>query len=277
MADTKLANANQIYDNFVLTNEVKHAFDTAVDLAQFCTVDRHLEGLPGDKRKINVYDATSGAEVVEMGQGNTKDIAVTLVAKEFEVKEVQTRFPWFDEQARRDPMCPIVGSQKVGADLFNFMQKDIYAEFEKATKTIVPTGNYFNDLIDAVAELDLDLTYGENGNESLDPNTKCFCLMGKKELAKARKSLADNLKYVEAYARTGYVGTVADTNIFVSNLVAEGHIIVAHPTAVKLFTKEGVSTETDRDVNHRQTTLYGRQAYIAALYDATKVCVIKTA
>lgn len=269
-----MAAINQYYENFVLQNEIQNMFDTSLNFAQFCTPDTSLTANAGDKIKINVYDATSAAEVVDLGAGNTKQIKTTLTTKEYEVKTVQTRFAWLDEEARRDPLIPVVGSRKLGADLFNKMNADIFAEFNKATLYQKSSGDYFNDFIDAVALLTLDPLHGGNGDEKLNPTEMCFALVNKADLASIRKSMKDELKYVEAFATTGYVGTVASVNIYVSNIVKKGEVIVAHRSGVKLFTKSAVSTEPDRDVNERRNWMYARQTYVPALVDGTKVCII---
>ncbi len=269
-----MAAINKYYDNFVLQNEIDNMYDTALSMSQFCTPDTSLEGEAGDIVKINVYDATSAAEEVGMGEGNTKQIVTTLTTKQYEVKTVQTRFAWLDEEARKDPLVPVVGVRKLGADLVNYMNADIMKEFNKATLYLKSSGDYFADFIDAVAKLTLDPLNAENGDESLDPTAMCFALVNKVDLAKIRKSMKDQLKYVEAFSRTGYIGTVAGVNIYVSSICEEGSIILGHKSGVKLFTKKSVELEQDRDVNDRRSWTYARQVYVPALYDATKVCII---
>ena len=72
-----------IYDNFFLSNEVEDQFNSHLDLQQFCTLDRTLEGTAGMLRKINVYRATNGTEKVGMGEGNTKSIEVSYTPEEY--------------------------------------------------------------------------------------------------------------------------------------------------------------------------------------------------
>ena len=87
-----MAAINQYYDNFVLQNEINNMYLTSLNMAQFCTPDTSLVGTAGDIVKVNVYDATTGAEEVDLGVGNTKAITTTLTTKEYKVKTVQTRF-----------------------------------------------------------------------------------------------------------------------------------------------------------------------------------------
>lgn len=268
--------ANQYYENFVLQNEVNDMYATKLNHSDFCTVDTTLKGQAGDIVKVNVYDATDGAEVVEMGKGNTKVIEATLTSKDYTVKTVQNTAKWYDEEERRDPMIPVVLSQKAGIDLYNQEQKDIMAEYAKATQKVTLTGtDYFSAFVDAQAMI----TSPEQ--ETTEPGNGTFAFLSKADLAKARKALRDDLKYVEAFARTGYVGTVAGTNLYVSNLATEGSIVLATKEAVKLFTKSDIEQEVFRknnrsseDADIRKNTIISRTIYIAALYDVRKAVII---
>lgn len=266
--------ANQYYDNFVLQNEINNMYKTQLDFHQFCTPDYSLQNVAGDTVNINVYDATSAAEKVAMGAGNTKTIETKLTTKKYVVETVQSRFRYYDEEERKDPLVPVVGARGLGADLVNQLNADIMAEFRKATLFQKASGDYFNDFVDAVSLLTLDPNHAGNGDEKLDPTSMCFALVSKKSVAAIRKSMKDMLKYVEAYARTGYIGTVAGVNIYVSNICKDSEVIIAHKSAVKLITKKDVELERDRVVNTRENWLYSRQVYIAALHDASKAVII---
>ena len=131
--------ANTVYDNFYLSNEVEDQFNSHLDLQQFCTVDKSLEGQAGMKRVINVYTATDGTEKLAQGVGNSKSISVSHASKEYEILLAQNRFEYYDEEAMRDPMIVPVGMKHAGTDLFNTANADIYAEYEKATLSTAPT------------------------------------------------------------------------------------------------------------------------------------------
>ena len=47
--------ANVPYANVVIANEIEDQFNSHVDHAIFCTVDRSLEGVPGMTKKIKTY------------------------------------------------------------------------------------------------------------------------------------------------------------------------------------------------------------------------------
>ena len=252
--------ANQVYENFYLSNEVEDQFNSHLDLAQFCTVDRSLEGTAGMKRVINVYSATDGTEKLAKGAGNSKSISVSFVPKEYEILLAQNRFDYYDEEAMTDPNIVPVGMKHAGTDLFNTANADIYAEYGKATLSTTPTAFDFAAFVDASAKL---------GLENIE-DVQLFGFVNPDDMAAVRKALKDDLKYVEAFARNGYVGTVAGINLYGKADATAGTIIVATKDAVTLFVKTGVETEQERDGNTRQNSIFNRKYYLAALTDATK-------
>lgn len=262
--------AHKIYDNFYLSNEVEDQFNSHLDLQQFCTVDNSLVGTAGMKRKINVYKATAGTEKLKMGEGNTKSIEVSFTPEEYEIQLAQNKFQYYDEQEMTDPMLVPVGTRHMGTDMFNTVNGDVYGEFKKATM-VVPTAKIdFAAFVDAVANLNIEST--DNQPEKVAPQTFAFVHPG--DTAELRKNLAEDLKYVEAFARAGYIGTVGGVNIYTKKDATKGTIVVATRQAVTIFNKKGVEVETDRNGDIRQNTIWSRKYYLAALTDATKAVKI---
>lgn len=262
--------AHKIYDNFFLSNEVEDQFNSHLDLQQFCTVDNSLVGTAGMIRKINVYKATNGTEKLGMGEGNTKSIEVSYTPEEYKILMAQNKFEYFDEQEMTDPMLVPVGTRHMGTDLFNTVNGDIYGEFKKATMVVLADKFNFAAFVDAVASLNIEST--DNQPEKVAPQT--FAFINGADTAELRKNLAEDLKYVEAYARSGYVGTVAGVNIYTKKDATKGTVVVATRQAVTIFNKKGVEIEQERDADHRKNDIYSRKYYLAALTDATKAVKI---
>lgn len=260
--------AHKIYDNFFLSNEVEDQFNSHLDLQQFCTIDSTLVGTAGMKRKINVYSATDGTEKVAMGEGNTKSIEVTYADKEYEILLAQNRFEYFDEQAMTDPNLVPVGVRHMGTDMFNTVNADIFAEYKKATLSVETAAFDFGAFVDAQAKLNL---------ENLEDVT-VFGWVCPADMAKVRKALKDDLKYVEAFAKNGYVGTVGGVNLYTKKDATPGEIIIATKEAVTLFVKKGTEVEQPprdaNDANIRKNTILSRKYYLAALTNATKAVKI---
>lgn len=259
--------AHKIYDNFYLSNEVEDQYNSHLDLMQFCTVDNSLVGEPGMKRKINVYTATNGTEKLAMGVGNSKSIEVSYAEQEYEILLAQNKFQYFDEQEMTDPMLVPVGVRHMGTDMFNTVNADIFAEFNKATLTHAGTSYGFGTFADAVAKLNLEQIEG----------VSIFGFVNPADMAEVRKALNEDLKYVESFARAGYVGTVAGINLYTKKDAVSGTIVIGTREAVTIFNKKGVEIEQERDGDIRQNTIFSRKYYLAALTDATKAVKITVA
>ena len=263
--------AHKIYDNFYLSNEVEDQFNSHLDMQNFCTIDRTLEGTPGMVRKINVYKATNGTEKLGMGEGNTKSIEVSYTPEEYRILLAQNKFEYYDEQAMTDPNLVPVGTRHMGTDMFNTVNADIYAEFAKAILSVNATTPDFAAFVDAQAKLGIENIEG----------VSVFAFVCIDDMAKIRKALKDDLKYVEAFAKNGYVGTVGGVNLYTKKDATAGSIYVGTKDAVTLFIKKGTEIEqpprSADDANVRLNTIISRKYYLAALTDETKVVKIAIA
>ena len=259
--------AHTIYETFVLANQIEDLYNSYLDLAQFCTVDNSLVGTPGMIKKINVYTATNGTENLAMGAGNSKDIEVTYAQKDYEILMAQNRFKYFDEQEMTDPLIVETGLRHMATDMFNHVNAKIFAEFNKATLVHNATTPDFGAFVDAVSLLNV------KAQENLE-GMALFGFVAPKDIAKVRKALKEDLKYVEAFAKTGYIGTVAGVHLFTKADAVENTIVIANREAVTLFNKRGVEVEQERDADIRQNAIWSRKYFLPALTDATKAVKI---
>lgn len=253
--------AHKIYDNFYLSNEVEDQYNSHLNLQQFCTVDNSLVGTAGMLRKINVYKATDGTEKLAMGVGNSKSIEVGYTEKEYRILLAQNRFKYYDEQEMTDPMLVPVGVRHMGTDMFNTVNGDIYGEFGKATQVVVTSAFNFDCFADAQSVLNIE-------------NVEGVSLFAFVCAADIRKNLKDTLQYVEKFAVSGYVGTVAGVNLYTKKDATPGSIIMATREAVTIFNKKGTEVEQERDSNTRENSIYSRKYYLAAMTDETKAVKI---
>ena len=256
-----LNHTHQAFPNFVLENTIEDQYNSHLELMRFCTVDNSLAGVAGDTKKIRVYRASNATEKLAMGVGNSKNIEVTHSDKEYTILLAQNRFPYYDEELMRDPLVVDTGLRHMTTDMFNSVQADIFAEFKKATQVVTLTGtDYFGAFVDAVAMLP-----GEN-QEGLE----VFAIVHPNDKAAIRKALKDELKYVEAFVRAGYIGTVAGVNLYTKQDATAGEICGGTREAVTFFNKKGTEVEQERDANTRLNEIYSRKYYLAALTDETK-------
>jgi hypothetical protein len=255
-----LNHTHQTYDNKVIAVELEDQYNSHLDLARFCTVDNSLVGVAGDKKQIRVYNATNATEKLAMGEGNTKNIEVAYSEVEYQILMAQNRFPYYDEELMKDPKVIDTGLAHMATDMFNTVQADIFAEFNKATQIVEASLFDFSAFVDAVAKLP-----GENQEE-----LEVFAFVHPNDKAAIRKALKDDLKYVEAFVRAGYIGTVAGVNLYVKQDATEGEICGGTREAVTLFNKKGTEVEQERDANIRLNEIYSRKYYLVALTDDTE-------
>lgn len=252
-----------IYENEVLANKITELLTTAVDLSNYMTVDNSLTQNAGMKKVINRYTASGNVEDLAMGEGNTDGIEVAFDPVEYEVGTTQGRFAYFDEQAMTDPMVVDVGLDGLTKTMVNDFTTKAIAEYDKAEMGVIPESGWdFDVVVDAIAKMDLE---DESG---------LFLLISPTDQAAFRKALKDDLKYVEGFARTGYIGSVCGVPVIVSKAVAANVAYLATRDAITLFVKKATEIEQERDANTRKNTVYARKVAVVALTDATKVVKI---
>ena len=254
--------AHTIYQNFILANKVSDILTTQVDLNTYMTVDTELAENAGMKKVINTYTATGNVENLAMGEGNTADIEVSFTPTEYTVGTTQGRFKYYDEQEMADPMVVDAGLDGIAKTMVNDFTTKAIAEYEKATLTLTGTAWTFDTVVDAIAKM------------NLEDETGLFLLISPADQANFRKALKDDLKYVEGFVRTGYIGSVCGVPVIVSKAVAKGKGYLATKDAITLFIKKDTEIEQERDANTRENRVFVRKVALVALTDATKLVKI---
>ena len=261
--------ANNPYANAVLEKEIANQIDSKLDLMQFCTVDNTLEGAAGMKKVVRVYNASDSTQKLAQGVGNTDTTEVDYTDKEYEIDLYQNRFTYYDEEAMKDPMIVEVGVGRLSSGMYNKIQELTYDEFKNA-QLAVATGSAntaisFDNFADAIAKFNKD-----DGDET----PVIFGLVHQNDVAKLRKTLEGDLKYVEAFARSGYIGTICGANLYTYKKATEGTIILATKKAVTFFNKTGVQAGQGRDENLRKNNIYSRKYGFPAFTDAGEAVAI---
>jgi hypothetical protein len=259
--------ANKRYENFVLENKLKDQLETKLSMLDYVTVDDSLVESAGMTKKVNVYKASGAAQDVAEGEGNTESIEMSYTPAEYKVGTTQARFVYTDEDAMTDPYVVEAGTSKLAESLVNAMSKKVNDEYWHATEYISASSIDFSTFVDAIAKF----------NKEGDNELSLFALCNPSMKAALRKALKDDLKYVEDFTRTGYIGHVAGVPIIGDKLVPDNSVIIATKEAVTYFRKKNVETEQDRDQNTRKNILYGRQVGVVAFTDATQCVIIAPA
>ena len=249
--------ANQIYDNVIIEKKFESVLASKLNFQNFLTVDNTLAEDAGMIKKIVKYSATGNVEDLAMGVGNTGYIETTVEEVPYEVGVTQGRFAYFDEQALRDDKVVEAGVTGLAETMTNDFISKAVAEYEKATKSVGYSTISFDTFVDAIAALNV-----ENEDEY-----NLFALVNPAMQASLRKALKDDIKYVENFVSTGYIGHVCGVPLYISKAVPADTIYIAGPKAVTLFVKKGSEAEVSRDVNTRQTIQYLRKVALVALTD----------
>ena len=247
--------AHTIYPNTVLENKIEDLLTTHVDMNNYLTPDYSLTESAGMKKVIHTYTSTGDVQDLTMGQGNSDDIEVSFTSKEYTVTTTQGRFKYFDEQEMQDPMVVDTGINGLTQRMTNDLTKKAIAEFGKTTNIKYNCTWSYNDVVDAVSML------------SGETQSGLFLLINKAQEAAFRKNLKDQLSYVEANVRTGYIGDVCGATVVVSNAVPAGEAYLGDKTAAKCFLKKGIEVEQERDANTRENRVFARKVMLVALVD----------
>ena len=266
MASKYDTSAIKTFDNEVLETKLENQLITRLDMNQFITTDYSLSAQPGMKIKIRKYVGNGDVEDVAMGYGNTGDIGSSFSEVEYEVGTTQGRVAYYDEQQMNDPTAVDKALEHLSEQLTNDMTTKIVAELGKGTNKIFGFDFSFGDVVDAIATFPDETTKDET----------LFLLINRQDYASLQKALGDSLKYVEAFVRKGYVGTVAGVPVYMSDAVASGTAFLGTRAAVTAYIKKGNEIEQERDANLRQNKIYARNVKVIALTNDNKVVVLKT-
>ena len=256
---SSLNHTHVVYDNKVLENKIEDFLTTSLDVAQYATHDDSLTQSAGMTKIINTYTATGNVEDLKMGEGNSEDIEVAFDSVPYTVGITQGRFPYYDEEVMTDPMVVDIGLKKLADQMTNDLTAKIVAELDKTKLVLYSQTFTFANIVDAIA------AFPQEEIEGL------FLLVNKAEVATIRKNLADDLKYVEDFVRTGYIGSVCGVPVIATAAVKAGEAYLANKEAVTIFTKKGSEIEQERDANLRLNKVYARKVMLVALTDGTKV------
>ena len=256
--------AHYVYDNKVLANKYNSILTTEVNLNQFITLDNTLTQGAGDTKRIIFRSVTGSVDEVAMGQGNTHSIEVTGYYKDYVLKTTQAYGKYFDEEAQRDPLVVDTMLKGMSEQMLENWNGKVMAAFGEATYNEVAGNINFDGFVDCLAKF----------KEKQDG---LFALISPKSLAVLRKALKDDLKYSEAFVRTGYIGSVCSIPIYMSQQVPEGEVIIANREAVTAFINKNTEMENRRDPDTRKNEYWARTVALIALTDEKKVCRLAAA
>lgn len=257
--------SNSIFNNTVLANKYESILSTKLNMNQFMTIDNDLQAQPGMTKKVITKTATGSVDKLSMGNGNSHYVEVATSSNDYTVQTVQGQFVYYDEEAMADGAVVDAGLNGLAEKMMNSFVADAIAELDKATLQQGYTkanGIAFDDVVDGLAKL------------NMEDESALFMLISPASVAAFRKNLKDDLKYSEAFVRTGYIGSVCGVPCYISKAIADGVAFIAAKDAITDFIKKGSEIEQDRDANLRKNLVIARKVSVVALTDARKVVKI---
>ena len=262
--------ANTYYSHELLQEKIKSMLDTKLDMNQFMHQDDSLTADAGMKIKIQKYTATDNIKDVAEGEGNDDFSETRYSEEEYEVITTQGRAKWSDEAEMRNPIVVDTLLQGQAENMVNDLTRKAIKEMSKSHKTVecnFTTDKFFDKVVDSLA-----IVMAKNEDEA-----GYSLLISPKSQAYVRKQLGDDLKYVEAFVRTGYIGTVCGVPVYLTDAVEAGKAYLATPEAITCFMKEDARIETSRDIEARATTIVGNVVKVIALTNNDKVIELSAA
>lgn len=256
--------ANTVFENKVIEAKAKDLLTTSLNTRNLMTVDTELAETAGMTKTINVYTYSGTAEELETGEKNTNRGSISYVGTDYKVKRVQQVFDYNDDDFMKDNT--IVDNMLKGANqvMVNKMTADFITECDKATLSSEAATFGYDAIVDGIAKLNVE---DESGLFVVIPN------VWKADLRKDEDYKAARMGEV---IYNGQVGTICGIPVIATKALTDKAYVMSKE-AVKLFMKDDVEVEQDRDIETKDNTVVLTTYYICALVDATQICELSKA
>ena len=259
--------AIQTYDNFVLENKMTELLNTQANIHALFTIDESLATDAGLKKVVNKYTYSGTVEKLADGAKNTSRGSITYTGKDYTVQRAQQVFDYLDSDFMKDNT--VVDNMLKGANqvMVNQMTADFITEAKKATleQTFVKNGALgYDTIVDAISKLNLE-------NES-----EIFVVIPNAWKAALRKDEDYKSARMGEVVYNGQVGTICGIPVIATKALTDAAFVMTKE-AVKLFMKNDVEVEQDRDIEAKKNTVALTTYYFVALVDDTKICKITEA
>jgi hypothetical protein len=252
--------ANTVYNKKVIEAKAKDLLTSSVNHRSLMTVDTSLAENEGMTKTINVYTYTGKVEKLADGSKNTVRGSISHVGNDYTVQRAQQVFDYTDSDFMKDNSIVDVCLKSANDLMANEMAADFYTEAMKATtEAEVKTGGElcYDDVVDAI------------GVMKVEDESKLFLIITPSEKASLRKDPDFKAAQLGQIIYNGQIGTVAGIPVIVSNAADRPYLMTNE--AIKLFMKEDVEVEQDRDIETKTNTTVLSAYYIVALVDNSKI------
>lgn len=253
--------ANTVFDNKVIEAKAKSLLNTAINFRSLMTIDNSLAESEGMVKTINVYTYSGKVEKLADGAKNTVRGAISYTGKDYRVQRAQQVFDYNDSDFLKD--SHVVDYSLKGANelMVNEMTADFLTEAAKATLEAEAATFGYEAIVDGIAKL------------RVEDESTLFVVAPTDWKAELRKDEDYKVARMGEVVYNGQTATIAGIPVIFSNALTDTAYVM-NTEAIKLFMKEDVEVEQDRDIETKINTVALTTYYICALVDDTKICKI---
>ena len=256
--------ANTVFANKVIEAKAKSLLATRVNTRSLMTVDNELAENEGMTKTINVYSYTGKVEKLADGAKNTVRGSIDFVGTDYTVQRAQQVFDYTDSEFMKDNSILDIMLKRANELMVNDMTADFVAEAQKATLTHEAGEFGYDAVVDAIQKL------------TLEDESQLFLLIPTAWKADLRKDPDYVAARMGEGVYNGHVGTVCGIPVIATNAL-EDEANIMSKEAIKIFMKEDVEVEQDRDIETKTNTIVLSAYFICALVDNTQICKITKA
>ena len=257
--------ANTVFNNKVIEAKAKDLLSTSINHRSLMTIDNSLAENEGQTKTINVYTYTGSVEELADGAKNSARGSVSFVGKDYTVKRVQQTFDYTDSDFQKDSSVVDVALKGANALMVNKMTADFYAALTDMEVHVMELTHEvcYDDIVDAIAYM------------NIEDESKLFLVVGNNWKKYLRKDEDFKSARNGEIIYNGQIGTICGIPVIYTKALSGGAYLMTNE-AVKLFMKEDVEVEQDRDIETKTNTVVLSSYYIVALVDASQVVCLSS-
>lgn len=251
--------ANTVFNNKIIEAKAKDLLATRINARTLMTVDNSLAENEGMTKTINVYTYTGKVEKLADGSKNTVRGSIGFTGTDYTVQRAQQVFDYTDSEFMKDGAIVDIMLKEANNLMANEMTADFYNECAKANISHSAATIGYEAIVDAIQKL------------NIEDESKLFVVIPTAWKADLRKDDDYKAARMGEVVYNGQVGTICGIPVIATNALTDAAYVMT-TEAVKLFAKEDVEVEQDRDVETKTNTVVLSAYYICALVDNTKIC-----
>ncbi|MCT4410254.1 N4-gp56 family major capsid protein [Leuconostoc falkenbergense] len=273
-----LTTLEQMIDPEVMGEMILAQLPKAIKFGAIAPIDDTLSGRPGDTITVPRWKYIGDAQDVAEGAAIDYE-QLTNSTDTFTVKKAGKGVQLTDEAVLSGYGDPVgEATRQITMAIAAKLDNDTVATAAKSRLTLASADFTKLDFIDDIEAAFIDDT-SDNNFEGDDGSAQGVIYMNPKDVNKVRKAAALDWERAsqlgDSILSTGVFGGVLGWQFIRSRKIPVGSAAVAKAGAMKTYLKRAVQAEKARDIDHKLTKFNADMHYGVAIYDDTKLLVIK--